>query len=302
MTRFLIVPAALVLASCQPSILTAPQGTAITFTSATTVAANGTLNIIVNVNQGGTATGTGANATTPSGLPVHDGTVVDFATTLGTITPTEAKTVDGKVQVQLSPNGATGSAKIVASSGSVTGSTTITISASTTGISISLPGSSGVVSTPANFTVSSGPTAVNSVLVDFGDGQTQSLGSLAANATGTATNLYASAGTYQVNVSATGTDGSSATSSTNVAIAPLTLTPSGPSSIAAGSTGSYTITPTTGAFIDSYQWDFGDGTIVSTASNTQTHVYASSGTKTITVTVTPSKGSPRTVTIQVQVN
>jgi PKD repeat protein len=290
--------------SCQSSPLTAPQGTTITFLSGTTMIATGSIDVVVNVIQGGQSTGTGPNATAPTGgQPVHDNTAVFFTTTLGTIVPAQAKTTNGLATVTLVGDGRTGTAKIVASSGSVTGNTSVTVTASTvSNVSISLPGSAGVVSTPANFTVGVGAsTGIDNVTVDFGDGSIQSVGAIATNATATATHLYTAPGTYQVVATASGSDGGSATSSTTVAISPLTLTPSGPATIAAGASGSYAVTPTTGAFIDHYEWDFGDGTVISTSSNTQTHVYISPGTRTVTVVVVPAAGASRLVTMQVQI-
>jgi hypothetical protein len=290
--------------SCQSSPLTAPQGTTITFLSGTTMSANGSIDVVVNVVQGGTSTGTGPNATAPTGgQPVHDNTSVFFTTTIGTIVPAQAKTTNGLATVTLVGDGRTGTAKVVASSGSVTGTVSVDVKASTVStVSISLPGSAGVVSTPANFTVGVGAsTGVNDVSVDFGDGIVQSVGAIATNATATATHLYATPGTYHVVATASGNDGGAATNSTTVAISPLTLTPSGPSTIAAGVSGSYAVTPTTGAFIDHYEWDFGDGTTTSSPSNTLTHVYTTTGTKTVTVNVVSAVGLARVVTIQVQV-
>jgi hypothetical protein len=292
------------LASCQSSPLTAPQGTTITFLTGATLFASGSMDVVVSVVQGGTSTGTGPNATTPTGgQPVHDNTSVFFTTTLGSIVPAQAKTTNGFATVTLVGDGHTGPAKIVATSGSVSGNTTITFTASTvSAVSISLPGSAGVVSTPANFTVGVGAsTGVNDVTVDFGDGTSQSVGAIATNGTATATHLYAASGTYHAIATASGNDGGTATNSTTVAISPLTLTPSGPITIASGASGSYAVTPTTGAFIDHYEWDFGDGTTLSTPTNTQTHVYTTTGTKTVTVSVVPAAGAARVVTIQVQV-
>jgi hypothetical protein len=294
--------------SCQSSPLTAPQGTTITFLSPTTMIASGSMDVVVSVVQGATSTGTGigsgGNATTPTGgQPVHDNTSVFFTTSLGTIAPVEAKTTNGFATVTLVGDGHTGTAKVVATSGSISGNTSITVTASTVStVSISLPGGTGVVSTPANFTVGVGAsTGVSDVTVDFGDGSSQSVGAIATNGTATATHLYAASGTYQVVARASGNDGGTATNTTTVAISPLTLTPSGPSTIAVGASGSYAVTPTTGAFIDHYEWDFGDGTTISTPTNTQTHVYTTTGTKTVTVNVVPAAGPARVVTIQVQV-
>ncbi len=137
--------------SCQSSPLTAPQGTTITFLSAKTMIATGSMDVVVTVIQGGQSTGTGPNATAPTGgQPVHDNTAVFFTTTLGTIVPAQAKTTNGLATVTLVGDGRTGPATIVAISGAVTANTLITLTASTvSNVSISLPGSAGVVSTPA---------------------------------------------------------------------------------------------------------------------------------------------------------
>jgi hypothetical protein len=298
---------AVVGASCQSSPLVAPQGATITIIAPATMISTGSIDVAVNVIQGGFSsggTGPGSTPTTPTGgQPVHDNTVVYFTSTMGNILPNQVKTTNGVASVKLVGDGRTGTAKITAVSGGITATANVVVSASTVStVSISLPGGSGVVSTPANFTVSVGAsTGVNDVTVDFGDGATQSVGSIPTNGTATASHLYAAAGTYQVVARATGNDGGGATNSTTASIGPLALTPSGPGTIAGGASGSYTVNPTTGAFIDHYEWDFGDGTKVSTPSNTQTHVYASPGTKTVTITVVPAVGASQSITIQVQV-
>ena len=52
-----------------------------------------------------------------SGTPVHNGTVVTFTTTLGTIEPREARTNSGKVTVLLHAGSQSGTAKVSAFSG-----------------------------------------------------------------------------------------------------------------------------------------------------------------------------------------
>ena len=124
-------------ASCQEVPLLAPSGATLTIIlSADTLSANGgTINVTATLVQGsGTqqqGNGTGNSTPTtpaPVGQPVHDGTQVTFTTSLGTIDPVMATTKGGQVTVQLSGNGQTGTAKITAFSGTVTASTTITVS------------------------------------------------------------------------------------------------------------------------------------------------------------------------------
>jgi len=124
--------------SCKEVPLLAPSGATLTIIlSADQLAANGgTINITATLTQGaavqpGNGNGNGNGTTTtpaPVGQPVHDGTQVTFTTSLGTIEPVTATTKGGQVTVQLSGNGQTGTAKITAFSGTVTASTTITVS------------------------------------------------------------------------------------------------------------------------------------------------------------------------------
>jgi hypothetical protein len=119
--------------SCQDVPLLAPSTSTLTIIlSADTLSASGTINVTATLVQGSGTPSTPGNGatTTPSGVaqPVHDGTQVTFTTSLGTIDPVTATTKGGQVTVQLSGNGQTGTAKITAFSGTVTASTTITVS------------------------------------------------------------------------------------------------------------------------------------------------------------------------------
>lgn len=104
--------------------LLAPTGTVITlFPSATNVALHGEIEIIATlIEQGTTQTpGTGSGTTTTStpgaGTPVHNGTLVTFTTTIGDITPREARTHNGQVTVRYRAGGQSGTARITAYSG-----------------------------------------------------------------------------------------------------------------------------------------------------------------------------------------
>lgn len=117
--------------------LFAPQGSGIVLTpSATTMTPDGSITILAtvteNARQASTITTTpGQNQQTSTyvGPLVHNGTVVDFTTTIGTIDPVESFTRDGKVTVTLSGDGQTGTATVTASSGTITKTLTITIAA-----------------------------------------------------------------------------------------------------------------------------------------------------------------------------
>ena len=132
-----LTAAAIAFASCNITLF-APQGSGIVLTpSATTMAADGSITITAtvteNARQASTTTTTpGQNQQTSTfvGPFVHNGTVVDFTTTIGRIDPVESFTQDGKVTVTLSGDGTTtGTATVTASSGTITKTLTITISA-----------------------------------------------------------------------------------------------------------------------------------------------------------------------------
>jgi hypothetical protein len=80
--------------------LVAPSGTVITLISTTNVLpVNGSTNLIaVLIENGSAAAATPPAGTTPAattgsaGTAVHNGTLVSFATTLGSIQPSEART------------------------------------------------------------------------------------------------------------------------------------------------------------------------------------------------------------------
>ena len=122
-------------ASCNITLF-APQGSGIVLTpSATTIAPDGSVTITATVTENARIAGT---TTTPPGQTqtstyvgpfVHNGTVVDFTTTIGSIDPVESFTQDGKVTVTFFANGQTGTATVTASSGSITKTLTITIAA-----------------------------------------------------------------------------------------------------------------------------------------------------------------------------
>ena len=83
----LVLGAALV--GCDKAPLTAPTDSAVTlFANQTVVALNGSVEITANVTE-------------PGGVPVQNGTQVNFTTTLGSIEPAEARTSGGRATVRL---------------------------------------------------------------------------------------------------------------------------------------------------------------------------------------------------------
>jgi hypothetical protein len=175
-----------------------------------------------------------------------------------------------------------------------------------TGITISGPTTPVSAGVPATFTVGVGTTAnVRDVTVNFGDGSRQSLGALSG--TTPINHTYDSPGTFTVTATALEASGFSEQVSTAISILPAQ--PPGVIVTASDSTPtrnqiitlSATVSGATST-IQSYQWDFGDGTSATTTGPQISKSYATQGTKVIRVTVVqaigPSGQSQTTVDVQ----
>src|SRR5688572_303590 len=100
-----VAGAALVGVACDELPLLAPSLSTITLsTSNTIVGANGTAEVRATVLES-------------SSTPVQNGTTVTFTTTLGALSPNEARTFNGVATVQFVAQGQSGIAEIRASSG-----------------------------------------------------------------------------------------------------------------------------------------------------------------------------------------
>jgi hypothetical protein len=137
-------------------------------------------------------------------------------------------------------------------------------------------------------------SALSSVTIDFGDGTSQSLGNLAGG-TATVTHTYAGPGsdnapvTYTATVRAVDVNGEVTSTSIGVGVNPrpvfsVTFTAT------AGTQGSncqrweFTATPTPSTTtVQSYRWDFDDGSSATTSGNRTSHVYTESGRQVVTV-------------------
>jgi hypothetical protein len=120
--RILLCAVPLFAAACEKVPLTAPTGSTITLTTATsTLPINGTATIVAQVIEAG-------------GTPPHSGTAVLFTTSLGTIEPADASTdASGRTTVTFHAGNASGIATIAASSGGATTSNGSTPTSGTTG-------------------------------------------------------------------------------------------------------------------------------------------------------------------------
>ncbi len=151
------------------------------------------------------------------------------------------------------------------------------------------------------FTVSkgSGTSNLRDVTLDFGDGTSQSLGTLAGGSA-TVTHTYAgptgsSPRGYTATARATDVNNETTSAATNVLItprAPLTVLLEVSLAPSSGHPTTATFTATvTGGDVLTYEWDFGDGSAtVTTTVNKTTHIYGNADHYTATVTVKTTDG------------
>jgi hypothetical protein len=188
--------------------------------------------------------------------------------------------------------------------------------------SVAATGSNNNATVVFTVTKATGSSAFRSATLDFGDGTSQALGTLAGGPA-TVPHTYAGSDTsnprsYTATVLATDINGESTSASVTVLITPRVTTPvtvnlsaSCPSTdrtqLTARCTFDATATgggegATPNAPIQSYSWDFGDGSTATTSGNRTSHVYerslADSQTQRRTVTVTARTAEGRTGTAQ----
>jgi adhesin/invasin len=164
-----------------------------------------------------------------------------------------------------------------------------------------------------------GSSTLRTVTLDFGDGASQALGNLAGG-TATITHTYggpegSTARTYTATVAAVDINGETGATSTTIiitpkpAITPINVTISSSCTTTTGlvQTCTFTATATGGgdggtgnAAIQSYTWDFGDGSNeVTTSGNITSHVFTSEGAKTVRVTARTADGRTATGRLEI---
>ncbi|HEY3381420.1 MAG TPA: Ig-like domain-containing protein [Vicinamibacterales bacterium] len=304
-----IVPALAVcglalVAACEKVPLFAPTGTTITlYSNAQVVALNGTAQISASIVESG-------------GNPVQNGTLITFTTSLGTLSPAEARTNDGKATVALNAGTQSGTAEINAFSGSNSAKSTVKIligSAAVTAVTATASPSS-VPSTGGTSTITATVVDTNSnplpgVPVTFTtDLGTVTPGIATTNSGGQASCTLSTSQSSTVTVTA----GSKVTTTVKVvAIDAPTVTLTGPGTTpSVGLSTTFTVNVTKGASsgapIRSATIDFGDSSGLLnlgalTGSASIPHIYLKSGTFTVTATATDANFLSNSVSIPVNV-
>jgi hypothetical protein len=317
-------------AACDKVPLLAPSGSVITlFPTATVVPVNGSIEIVATVIENGT-TSTPTTPTTPTtpgspttpttpgttttnspgaGTPVHNGTVVNFTTTLGRIEPAEARTQNGQVRVRFIASGQSGLATITAFSGGASGKIE--------NLRVGTAGAERVIitATPQALGCTGGTTQINarvedtsgagipSVPVQF----TTTTGQLNPSTANTGDNGVATTQLTTTREAEVTANVAGKTETVTVTLSPRTglgiTPPSG--TVAAGVATSFTVNVSADANIGNVTLDFGDGTVRNlgaiSGSTPVPHTYALEGTYTVTATAADAAGCTERVSTAVNI-
>ena len=232
------------------------------------------------------------------------GVPVSFTASAGSLSATNDITDgNGEAQSTLTTSRQT---EVTANAGGQTATATVEVDAAPPA-TLSVTSTTPTSGQPTIFslTVNAGSNPVTAVTLDFGDGQSQSLG--AATGSTSPSHIYDTPGTYVATLTVVDSEGQSITTSTSVVVlsaGPLdvTLSTSGTLQVNEVVIFTATATPTSGTTtIDRYAWNFGDGTTVTTNGNSTSHVYTSSGLKTASVTVTAADESSGTGVVNINI-
>ena len=303
--------------ACDTVPLTAPSGSALTVSAASSfVPTGGTTEITAFVVEA-------------SGTAVQNGTTVRFATNLGRVDPVDAQTKNGYATTTFIAGDASGVADIIASSGgtgatttpppsegaggsstpSTTNSNTVKITVGAAGVETvvlaanpsTVPASGGTVDLLATVTSATG-RSLSGILVTFASTQGQlSSPTAVTDSAGQARTTLTTDRTASVTASA-GAKTSAVVQVTRrdpASVASLTVTADpDPAVVGSGGqtvnfTATLTVTPADPSLqATRFDWTFGDGSSATTNGPSTTHVYTTDPktAKTVTVTVTLTNG------------
>jgi hypothetical protein len=286
--------------ACDRVPLTAPTASTINVTvDQTTLPLNGQATVRAVVIESG-------------GIPVHNGTQVTFATTLGSFAPPTSTTVDGVATTTFLAGSISGSTKINAYSG---GASTGSGNSSSGGVTVLIGAAAAktlaVSATPSTISQSGGTVTISALVMDESGnplpgvnvtfstdvGQLSSTIAL-SDASGVAKTTLATTQTAKV----TATAGSATPKDVTVTVssAPAVSITSSPTSPIAGQPVTFTVTKTSGNTtaprqVQTLDITYGDGTSESRSNVTGaaafTHTYSNPGGYTVTARAVDTAGN-----------
>jgi hypothetical protein len=268
--------------------------------------------VVLNASPGTVPAGGGTITLTATVMDENGnrlaGVPVTFASTAGTLlNGTVLTDSNGEARTTLTT---AQQAQVSVTAGGQTAQLTVSVSPPIN-VSISVAsGTTPIAGQPVAFSVTasagSGGAPLSSVVVAWGDGEEQSLGTPSSGAI-TVNHVYRNTGTYTATVTATDTAGQRATASTSVivtsAVRPL-VSLTVPTSVAANTifTAQVSISQNPNNLtVQSTEFNFGDSVVRRVNGLQTTHVYTSAGNYNIRATVTFSDGQQATAEAGIRV-
>jgi PKD domain-containing protein/Big-like domain-containing protein len=306
-SRNLVVWAALtvgaLVAGCNKVPLLAPSLSTITLSSTSTIVqSNSTAQVSATVLK-------------QPGTIVQDGTTVTFTTTLGTLSPTVARTMNGVATTTFSANGQSGVAEIRATSGGAKPADTANPS-----LKLTVGGAAAarvlMTASPSRVPATGGSSTITATVSDTNGNALTGVTVAFTTDNGTVSNTVATTNssgqaittlttTQTATVTATvGASGATAVTPGTVKVT-VTVLPDIAIAVATGSTLSagqivtFTVTVTPGSATDVFQSlvvNFGDGSSTPTlggGSTSVSHTFNAAGTYTVTATGTTASGDTK---------
>ena len=226
------------------------------------------------------------------------GVPVSFSTDNGTLNPSTATTDSNGVATTTLTAATT--ATVTASAGAATANVKVNVGAKALA-SFTVTAASPVAGAPITFTVrpNTGANIVGGT-INYGDGQSDSLGSISGETT--FQHVFRAAGTYTATVTANDATGGPQTLQQTVIIGAMSVTlTSSPNPATAGSPTLLTATVPTGVQVASYTFNFDDAPAVTQTSNTFSKVFNSKGTHVVRVDVLAVGGAVGQATLNISV-
>jgi adhesin/invasin len=286
----LLAAVALGAAGCDSTPLTSPTGSTMTIsTDRSVLPLNGQATVRAVVIEAG-------------GTTVHNGTVVTFTSTLGTVDPVEAKTVNGVATATFNAGNVSGKSSISAFSGGAKTDAAVEIT-----IGSAAASSIAVSATPSSVSQSGGTVTIAALVMDVSGNPLPGVNvtfSADTGQLGAATALSDATGTARTTLTTTQTSVVTATAGTATKTVTVTVSSAPSITVAAPDTGvvgvpvaiTVTIAPSTPPRqVQTLTVDFGDGS-VETRSNVTgsigfSHTYNSARGYTITATAVDVGGN-----------